>query len=367
MMASTSKSVLSDTDSANEGELTDLNLANQITIDCDDSTSTSARLDNLEADNALIKDTVFNIQDNMKILINNLKDKDKDLPKRKRKQKTSEHTYSKKKKSVSPLSDSEEDGEVEISCESEVSDLEDWGTNDMPKGGKIDEELAQAVKAGLSNPIPEGKIKEIIQDHPEPENCPFLKVPAMNNEIWKVLPKFQRKKDVKSQNLQELTMKSLTASIQMKNLMKQARKEGKTIDTKECERICNHLIKMNTKTVKDLNNKRREETRPFLNDELKALCNKNQGFDGNEMLFGDNLPQKIEELHKVSKTTHHMSNNKGKSKNDWGGRYHSTTEPTPRHWQHKPGGGQTWQHKQKNQQRFTQKQKSGDRQWTKKF
>ena len=74
-------------------------------------------------------------------------------------------------------------------------------------------------------------VKERVKKHPPPENCKFLAVTMMNEEIWDLLPRKSRTVDLAFQRVQEPLLQGILALTKLAGKLVKDINDGKTLDT----------------------------------------------------------------------------------------------------------------------------------------
>ena len=65
--------------------------------------------------------------------------------------------------------------------------------------------------------VSDDTLKEQKEKYSRPENCTFLTVPKVNEEIWQHAHDTIKSKDIKFQNIQKVLMKGLTVVVELMN------------------------------------------------------------------------------------------------------------------------------------------------------
>ena len=165
--------------------------------------------------------------------------------------------------SISEEGEVNEAEEVEEDEYDALKELESFYGAQQVKGTKIDERLANIVDAGLSKGSPcTEKIKEVCERYPTPANTKNIVVPKTNNEIWKLLTKGQRLRDVRLQKTQNLITKSISASVSLLDSVRKAKKSGSKVDLKCVEDTLTDIVRLTSACYSDMNNSRKEENPP---------------------------------------------------------------------------------------------------------
>ena len=139
----------------------------------------------------------------------------------------------------------------------------------------------------------------------------------MNNEIWKILDKWQRKSDLNFCGTQKTLIKVASATLKLNDI---AVTQGNENSKKLALQITADIMAMLGQANQDISLKRRSFVRSVLKPEYKSLCSSTK--DITEYLFGENLSQDICNLvvtNKVSTRTSSSaySNFYGNSSSDY--------------------------------------------------
>ena len=198
---------------------------------------------------------------------------------------------------------SHSEGEINDNSEDEnLLELESFFEMIDKKGGRIDTKLATIIDNGLCKQLSEEKIKEIGDKYLPPENTNNIRVPRTNQEIWKLLSKTQKGRDIKLQKTQNIITKTITASVGMLDKLRKARKEKQEVNLKDFENTMTDIIRLSSACFTDVSYTRKESMKSGLIEKFRPLCTKNDTeTNSTEFLFGDNLNQKIKDLGESSK------------------------------------------------------------------
>ena len=109
------------------------------------------------------------------------------------------------------LSSSEEssDERVDVDAGNVFANLNDSFTGTNNNGPNINADLAELTKNFLSLSLNDNSKKEKCDKHPRPDNCGFLEVPKVNEEIWKLMGKSIRNQDWFAQETQRYMLLSV--------------------------------------------------------------------------------------------------------------------------------------------------------------
>jgi hypothetical protein len=126
----------------------------------------------------------------------------------------------------------------------------------------------------------------LMQKYRTPSNLNKLKVPQMNNEIWKLCNKWQKKADLQMGAAQRTLIKVVSAVLQLQNstasLMSIATRQVAMQTTAD-------IVALLGKVNRELAAKRKISARPVLSGDYKSLATTTKVSGDN--LFGDTLTQ----------------------------------------------------------------------------
>ena len=166
--------------------------------------------------------------------------------------------------------------------------------------GKIAELIDNMLIGGLSAET----VKERVEKHPPPENCKFLAVTMVNEEIWDLLPRKSRAVDLAFQRVQGPLLQGISALTNLAGKLVKDVHDGKTLNTRD---VLNHVmdsVAMLGNTNWKLNMKRRELIKPELNPPYTRLCKEDIAVS--TKLFGDDLPKHLKDMSEAKKAGQQM-------------------------------------------------------------
>ena len=166
--------------------------------------------------------------------------------------------------------------------------------------GKIAELIDNMLIGGLSAET----VKERVEKHPPPENCKFLAVTMVNEEIWDLLPRKSRTVDLAFQRVQEPLLQGISALTKLAGKLVKDINDGKTPDTRH---VLDHVmdsVAMLGNTNWKLNMKRRELIKPELNPPYTRLCK--EDITLSTKLFGDDLAKHLKDMSEAKKAGQQM-------------------------------------------------------------
>ena len=101
--------------------------------------------------------------------------------------------------------------------------------------GKIAELVDSMLVGGLST----GTVKERAEKHSPPENCKYLLVTTVNEEIWDLLSRKTRSVDLTFQRVQEPLLQGLSALTNLAGKLVKDITDGRTPDTRQ---VLDHVM-----------------------------------------------------------------------------------------------------------------------------
>ncbi|CAB4038394.1 Hypothetical predicted protein, partial [Paramuricea clavata] len=195
------------------------------------------------------------------------------------------------------------EGEVDNSGSGNEDDLLNAISQDLfetaDKGPAINEKLAQITDKNFIVELEPGKLKNILQKHQRPQNCEQLYVPRVNPEIWSKIPGHTRKKDIKLANLQDTLQTSVSAITSSLNDIMQSHEMHEQADLKMVASKLIDATALIGHVSKELSFKRRESIRPFLHNDFKQACSRDNKVES--LLFGTDLAATAQKIKNTSK------------------------------------------------------------------
>jgi len=142
-------------------------------------------------------------------------------------------------------------------------------------------------------------INKLCETYRTPSNCDRLKTPLINEAIYKSLSPAAKRHDADLAEIQKHLMVATNASIQIAQSVLEADNKSIMVDSKV---LIKHIL--NTLTVLGaahgkLNNRRKSGIAPYLDANLRDICNPKHPVTG--YLFGDDLPKAIKDAKEVSR------------------------------------------------------------------
>ena len=139
------------------------------------------------------------------------------------------------------------------------------------------------------------KLDSVQGKYLKPQNCDNLVVPKINKPVWQQLKQETRNIDSAFQKLQQLSLSSLNAILQLCDNLSNNRNAEDNIP------ILTDSAVLPPAANRELNLKRRDLLRCDLNKQYAALCNPSTPIS--TFLFGDDLNKEMDDLSKSSKFT----------------------------------------------------------------
>ena len=175
--------------------------------------------------------------------------------------------------------------------------------------GKISQKLADAVNSVWTQKLSKEKMKERLEKHYRPENCESLIVQKVNTELFGVLPKQARSRDIKFQKLQNYNLKSAVPIVQQLDALMKI-KPGEAMTTKSLNNLKNlatDALGMMSCSNLNILQIRRDTLAPQLSFSYKHL--KNGVPTNSKKLFGDDLKGRLSAIKAGNKASKGAFNN----------------------------------------------------------
>lgn len=173
-----------------------------------------------------------------------------------------------------------------------LSELEDLYKEKIEFGPPVNEKLARVVKSAIQTPLTKEQIQTLSEKHLTPTNCPDIRVPKVNKELWEAF-KGKHSADLALQNAQKSMCLALVPLIKSIEVMVQ---KG---DTKLVQEFTKDAFRCLAHGLQAINNKRKDLIRPALPMKYRKVTE--HEVPVTEMLFGDDLEQRVDELDKQTK------------------------------------------------------------------
>ena len=119
-----------------------------------------------------------------------------------------------------------------------------------------------------------------------PANCPVLRPPKVNGEVWAKLTSVTRNNDAAWQNIQQQLLCGITAVARLAEILDKDKAPEVALISDALQFLC--------KTNVDICLKRREMIKPNINEEFRPLFSKEAPVT--DLLFGDNLASQVQDI-----------------------------------------------------------------------
>ena len=195
------------------------------------------------------------------------------------------------------VSDLFEDTQSIKECDSDADIDGPFNTADKvgpPVRTKLADKVNSHFKTALSYDTIQGKQKEYVR----PENCSKLSVPHCNDEIWKKLSRFQKRKDVKMANIQRALSASATAITQVIENLLSAAKSKTIVDIPAIVSKATDALALIGHGSHRVLFRRREMLALTLKSEYAALAS--PAVPVTDFLFGDDLVKTMRDIRQTS-------------------------------------------------------------------
>ncbi|XP_071088844.1 uncharacterized protein [Haliotis cracherodii] len=164
-------------------------------------------------------------------------------------------------------------------------------------GPPVDTAVADLITGLVSTRLDVKRKVEIFDKHDRPDNCPRLKAPKVNNEIWRIMEPASRSQDVKAQKVQDIICKGLVPIAKVVNTL--CTKDMNDIHIPDVVATLVDGVAVLAAANYELSMRRRDAIRFDLKPEYKVLCAHNTPLTEN--LFGDNVAEQIKDLSETNK------------------------------------------------------------------
>ena len=174
----------------------------------------------------------------------------------------------------------------------------DFKFGDKP-GPPVADKVAVLFNAILESNMPEDKYGELLKKYSKPENCNGLEAVKVNTEIWAGFDKSVRSRDLILQHVQLALTKSMSAILPLLNRLVSNKGPDCESERKLNIRRATDALAILAHSNMDLNFRRREQLKPFLNSYYRALCTR--AIPVTNWLFGDELSKNIRDINETNR------------------------------------------------------------------
>ena len=206
-----------------------------------------------------------------------------------------------------PAETSAENNSVDM--DSLLSDIAQELSEQEPTGPAVNEDLAAMLNKRWATKMSDKKLTDKLESIQRPENCSDLIVPRVNSEIWSNLDKFNKRRDLRTSNVQKNLAKAGSSLIYTTNQFLQSRQKGSQVDPAEFIKSNMEILAILAHAFVDLSHHRREAIKPALNKKFAALCSEQVPVTAN--LFGNDLQTECNNIKTTNKLRQSALTNKG--------------------------------------------------------
>ena len=203
---------------------------------------------------------------------------------------------------------------VPVDTDSLLSDIAQELSEQEPTGPEVNEDLAAMLNKRWTTKMSDKKLSEKLELIQRPENRSGLIVPRVNAEIWSNLDKFNKRRDLRTSNVQKNLAKAGSYLIYTTNKLLHARQKGNQVDPTEFIKSNMEILAILGHAFVDLSHHRREAIKPTLNKEFAALCSEQVPVTTN--LFGDDLQTECNNIKTTNKLRQSAVVSKGRDNFD---------------------------------------------------
>ena len=188
----------------------------------------------------------------------------------------------------------------------DLVDAVDVMNEDEQEGVPLVDTWAVKVNLAWKAKVSKSNMMSIQGRYLIPSNLTDFKVPKMNQELWRMIGKWQKKSDLAMSHSQKLLIKSVSAVLTLNSLCETLDRTSRIAAMRTAIDIVTMLGKVNT----DIAQKRKVAVRPCLKGDFKTLSSSTKVTD---QLFGDNLTQDIKDVQVKRKIEDGQRTNYGNS------------------------------------------------------
>lgn len=179
---------------------------------------------------------------------------------------------------------------------SKLSKLEKLFNDKSVQGPKVNESLAKSLNRGIGNNFSIKSALEFAENYKSPENCDYLRVPKLNEELFfedSIASRF-KKNDSVLQKTQMLLTKGMTPLVQLMDKLLEKEDENSEIFD-----LATDSLQLLAYTHRDISNVRRKFLKPAVAKKYKRLCSANVPLTG--YLLGDDLDKQLKSINEHKK------------------------------------------------------------------
>ena len=175
-----------------------------------------------------------------------------------------------------------------IEGKSKLSKLEKLFNDKSDQGPKVNESLAKSLNRGIGNNFSIKSAIEFTENYKSPENCDFLRVPKLNEELFfedSIASRF-KKNDSVLQKTQMLLTKGMTPLVQLMDKLLEKEDENSEIFY-----LATDSLQLLAYTHRDISDVRRKFLKLAVAKKYKRFCSANVPLTA--YLLGDDLDKQL--------------------------------------------------------------------------
>lgn len=169
--------------------------------------------------------------------------------------------------------------------------------NEEKTGKPVSQKLADTVERSLKKCIrlSDDVTKRLDKEYARPENCPTLRVPEVNREVWEVVKKDKwiKQRERQLQKILGYVSKSMIPVLRLTDSFLST-KSRQTIDLKACVIQSTDALSLMSQAYTGLNIYRRQNIKPAINSQYHDVCHQDNPVT--TKLFGDDWNKQMKEL-----------------------------------------------------------------------
>ena len=143
------------------------------------------------------------------------------------------------------------------------------------------------LASALKKLIAFDKEKKTLDKILTPKNCECLVVPKTNSEIWAMMPKMVKERDLQWQRIQHLVVKALTPVVVVMDILGQR-------EDQQCLKPIGDAFRVLVMMISNISLKRKENISQELAPHFRQLCSPQHPVT--TLLFGDELHRELREI-----------------------------------------------------------------------
>ena len=165
----------------------------------------------------------------------------------------------------------------------------------------MNENLAKMLNRGIGNNFSIKTALEFGDNYKSPENCEFLRVPKLNEELYfeESISTMYKKSDGMLQNTQMLLMKGMITLVQLMDKLLKSEEDSEIFD------LATDSLQLLAYTHRDISTVRRKCLKTAVAQKYKRLCAANVPLTA--CLLGDDLDKQLKSINERKKTGFQMT------------------------------------------------------------